>query len=363
MIAAQFETNPESVPPEIYDVCTPSDGGREVVNATRTHCETHKWVALDLIGAFGFHTAVFSIDQLPMYVYAVDGEFIQPQLVHAVTVTNGDRYSVLVDLTDAQPGDYPMRLASVAPLQLLATHGILSYRVEKSEQPLLESTTPYILDNGRPASPATVFFSQAAQKQFHPPETLPAPGTYSVAQTFKLSMRVAGTSYEWALNHTSLPSEHTDAHATADPVVLFSPQPYRADNTTITTTNGTYVDLVFITAQAPQPAHPIHKHGNKMWLLGSGAGSFPWATVDEAAAANPAAFNLVDPPRRDGFATPPAPAGQGPRWMAVRYHASHPGAWLLHCHVQGHLTGGMAVVIQDGIDHWPEVPIEYLTYV
>ena len=43
----------------------------------------------------------------------------------------------------------------------------------------------------------------------------------------------------------------------------------------------------------------------------------------------------------------------------MRYHASNPGAWLLHCHVLGHLIGGMQVVLLDGVDDWPEMPEEY----
>ncbi len=105
---------------------------------------------------------------------------------------------------------------------------------------------------------------------------------------------------------------------------------------------------------APQPSHPIHKHGNKMWLIGSGQGTFRWSSVEEAN------FNLVDPPRRDGFATLDAP--HAPTWTAVRYQVTNPGAWVIHCHIQTHFMGGMSMLIQDGVDHWPTVPPEYLAY-
>ncbi|GAB1315221.1 Multicopper oxidase [Madurella fahalii] len=360
VLAAGKETDVSAIPPEIFDVCIPSTGPKEVISVNRTKCEKRKWVAIEVIGVFGLLTTSFSIDELPMYVYAVDGEYIEPQLVHAITVTNGDRYSVLIDLTNAQPGDYPIRAASVSTVQLMAATATLSYHIENTDKAPITDTTPYILDNGLAASPATVFFSQLAQRQFNPTETLPPPGSYSPAATYKLIMRISGNTYEWALNTTSLPSYHTDAHTNNLPVLLFDPEPYRMDNHTITTTNNTYIDLIFISATAQQPAHPIHKHGNKMFLLGYGAGTFPWASVEEAMGEVPQAFNLVDPPHRDGFAT--RPAGTGPQWMAVRYHVSQPGAWLLHCHIQGHLLGGMSVIIQDGIDAWPTVPQEYLEY-
>lgn len=46
--------------------------------------------------------------------------------------------------------------------------------------------------------------------------------------------------------------------------------------------------------------------------------------------------------------------------MVLRYQVVNPGAFLLHCHVQTHVAGGMVVAMLDGVDEWPEVPEEYL---
>lgn len=133
---------------------------------------------------------------------------------------------------------------------------------------------------------------------------------------------------------------------------------------------------------------------------GAGAGQFNWTSVADARKEIPEMFNLVNPPMRgasfqlysrypwagkslicvpDTFTT--IPAFQGPSWMAVRYHGmsptylftvslgscranilesivQNPGvreiqkylpssfmltkqAFLLHCHIDPHLTGGM----------------------
>ncbi|KAK4120745.1 multicopper oxidase [Parathielavia appendiculata] len=127
-------------------------------------------------------------------------------------------------------------------------------------------------------------------------------------------MKATGNSYSWALNTTSLPANVTDESSSPpSEVILFSPQPNIRNNVTITTQNNTWIDLVFVTAAAPQPAHPIHKHGNKMWLLGTGTGEWVWSSVAEAARALPAGtFNFADPPRRDSFATLPALASDLP---------------------------------------------------
>ncbi|KAK4120744.1 multicopper oxidase [Parathielavia appendiculata] len=163
VIAAGYPTNLSAVPSDIFDTCTPSNGTKEVITVTKKPGDHEKWVALDVIGTFGLVTVSFSIDGLSMYIYAVDGEYIKPQLVEAITVTNGDRYSVLVRLTEAQPGDYPIRIASVATAQLLAASATLSYHVEtRGDAQNIPSPTRYIQDNGLPTSSSVTCRNEAA---------------------------------------------------------------------------------------------------------------------------------------------------------------------------------------------------------
>jgi len=57
----------------------------------------------------------------------------------------------------------------------------------------------------------------------------------------------------------------------------------------------------------------------------------------------PENFNLNNPPYRDGFYT--LPVSTTSTWLAVRYQVINPGAFLLHCHINPHLTGGMGYVV------------------
>ncbi|KAK0648461.1 multicopper oxidase [Cercophora newfieldiana] len=342
-------TNVSAIPPEIFDQCTPTNAPREVIKVNKKGGDETTWVAFDLIGTFGLITGVFSIDEHPMYIYAVDGDYIEPQQVEAVSLTNGDRYSVLVELT--KPGDYTMRMVSLTMPQMFTGTATLSYRDPKKPAPPTKESVPYVSDVGLNLTASVRFFDQAKMKAFPP-----APISQTAQQTVKVAMRVAGPfSYNWALNDTVYPMALDDATP-----LLFRPDPERNNNVTITTKSGTWVDLIFQAVNFPMPPHPIHKHGNKMYLLGQGNGLFNWSSVAEAAKVIPASFNFVDPPRRDGFSTPAAL--QGPSWMAVRYHVNNPGAWLLHCHQQSHLQGGMSMAIQDGVDKWVTVPKEYLNY-
>ncbi|KAG5981240.1 hypothetical protein E4U55_003151 [Claviceps digitariae] len=395
--------NASALPAGSFLGCKPSHGHRgqmEVIKAPRPPGR-NSWMAIDIVGAFNSISGVVAIDDHDMWVYAMDGLYIQPQRVQAVAVANGERYSVMVKLR--RGGRFKVRCHSTSAPQTITGYAILRVpegqdeeedednnkggQEEEQEMEILyteegqtnkkemeeqdeeyeneenENAHPlhkqWINLRGQPLSPDVVFFNQTRAHPFPPEQMAPTADALHV-----LNMRrVNGRSYLWALNSTSLRPTELER---LDPPLLLLDTEARADasqanannNVTIVTRNGTWVDLVFRAAHQLMPAHPIHKHGVKMFLLGSGTGPFPWTSVEQAARERPGQFNLVDPPRRDGVLSVPVGSGQE-SWMAVRYQVSNPGPWLLHCHIGNHMMGGMMMVILDGVDAWPEVPREY----
>ncbi|KMT05369.1 hypothetical protein BVRB_7g175010 [Beta vulgaris subsp. vulgaris] len=77
--------------------------------------------------------------------------------------------------------------------------------------------------------------------------------------------------------------------------------------------------------------HPMHLHGYQFFVVGSGKGNFDPNR-------DPARFNLVDPTIRNTIGT--SPGG----WVAIRFIADNPGVWFMHCHIDLHLTWGLAMV-------------------
>ncbi|KIH94431.1 laccase TilA [Sporothrix brasiliensis 5110] len=352
-------SNLSAIPPDVFDVCTPTEHALATVEVTRS-ASSETWTAFDVIGAFGLLTGMFAIDGHALWLYAVDGSYIEPMRVDAIPVTNGARYSVLVPVAAAD-GNYTIRFASTTGAQSITGFANMVVRAEdentsvrvpaRSEMP----TAPVINDVGTNTSSSVVFFKQADMLAFPPDDdvrTSPA----AANRTYTLGIRVAGASYSWALNHTAYPMQ-----LDSDTPLLFQPAPAGRDNVTLTTRAGEWIDLVFQELSFPMPPHPIHKHGNKMWLIGTGDGIFPYSSVAEALQHIPQQFNMDTPPKRDTLLTPAATTG--PAWMVVRYRVTNPGAWFVHCHIQSHLMGGMAVAIQDGIDQWPTVPVQYRDYV
>lgn len=83
--------------------------------------------------------------------------------------------------------------------------------------------------------------------------------------------------------------------------------------------------------------HPLHLHGYRFFVVGSGTGNFDNVT-------DPLSYNLHDPPEVNTFPIPKD------GWAAIRFKASNPGVWFFHCHFDKHLSWGMATafIVKDG---------------
>ncbi|KAL6644910.1 hypothetical protein ACP70R_013988 [Stipagrostis hirtigluma subsp. patula] len=101
---------------------------------------------------------------------------------------------------------------------------------------------------------------------------------------------------------------------------------------------GAVVQIVFQdTGIFAAEEHPMHIHGYHFYVLATGFGNYDPRR-------DAAKFNLVDPPSRNTIGVPVG------GWAVVRFVADNPGVWLVHCHIDAHLTGGlaMALLVEDG---------------
>lgn len=78
----------------------------------------------------------------------------------------------------------------------------------------------------------------------------------------------------------------------------------------------------------PPLPHPIHLHGHDFWVLAQGTGTYSSVLPP---------LTLNNPIKRD---TATLPAGG---YLVIAFQTDNPGAWLAHCHVPGHTSGGFAV--------------------
>jgi FtsP/CotA-like multicopper oxidase with cupredoxin domain len=337
VLQGDWEHHPEKLPSGLNSGCTPSQGLSSVfqVNANMT------WASFNFIGAASLKALAVSIDEHPMYIYEVDGHYIEPQLAHKVPIYNGERYSVMIKL-DQKPTNYTMRVAGNGN-QVISGYATVNYQGGQQRQ---GESKPYI-DYGGVNTTASVITLNTTNLPPYP-ATVPA----TTADDFHiLSLGRINSSWQWTLDGTAfLPANL----ATMKPALLDPKAPGINSALKIETKNDTWVDIVFqlvIPASTKlQPPHPMHKHSNKAFLMAAGQGKFTWGSLEQAATESPQSF-LATPIYRDTFDTSPA----GEAWIAIRYHVQNPGAFLLHCHMETHLSTGMGLVLLDGVDVWPKV--------
>ncbi|KAG1809741.1 laccase [Suillus variegatus] len=87
------------------------------------------------------------------------------------------------------------------------------------------------------------------------------------------------------------------------------------------------IELTFNPDNSPGGPHPFHLHGHSFAVI-RGAGS--------------TAYNYIDPVMRDTVNT----GNTGDR-VTIRFITDNPGPWLLHCHIDWHLSAGLAIVFAE----------------
>lgn len=116
--------NASSQPPES---CSNTTSDLTVIPAN----PENEWVALNFINAGSVSALTVSIDSHVMWIYAVDGFYVVPQKYLILTIQIGERYQVMVPLTQTS-GNFYIRAATYPTgtmQQVLQSKAILSYEV------------------------------------------------------------------------------------------------------------------------------------------------------------------------------------------------------------------------------------------
>lgn len=276
---ANFTFDVDAIPSDIYFECNPSEGETEVIEVD----ESKGFAAITFISSSGFELLKYTIDGHSFWVYAVDGQYITPQLVDTVVINNGDRISCMIPL-DQAPADYTIRVTNQGLNQIVSGFATLSYSGS----------------DGADADDSLAIMNYAGTnstvpRQFAPPRAAPFPAremAQTPDQTFVLTSRKIGTPYTW----TAVGSESFNITREDETPFLFEdPEEIPIEDVVLRTKMGEWIDLIIKIAGPLAQPHPFHKHANKAYVLGQGPGDFPWSSVAEAQAAGvlpPTAFNM-----------------------------------------------------------------------
>ncbi|KAF7596585.1 hypothetical protein BBP40_000985 [Aspergillus hancockii] len=340
-----FPRNDSKVPPGLESGCIATVGTHEVIEVD----PENGWASLKFISAAWLKAFIASIDEHPMWIYEVDGHYIEPQLAHTMVMYNGERYSAMIKL-DKEHKDYTIRVPDTNADQIIAGFATLRYKGSN----LIEDSEPYVNYGGLNTTADVVALNESLLAPY-PNIQLP-----TVADQFiNLTFGRRESAYQWTLEGEQL----YDVMANYNNPILYNLDAKKnlANKVTVETKNGTWVDVLLQVGVMPdtppiQAPHIIHKHSNKAFIVGEGDGFFEWTNVEEAAAERPELFEFERPRLRDTYMVLGL---QGPKWMVIRYQVVNPGPFIIHCHIETHLFNGMGVALLDGVDEWPEVPTEY----
>ncbi|KAH0428988.1 conidial pigment biosynthesis oxidase arb2 brown2 [Colletotrichum camelliae] len=289
-------------------------------------------------------------DEHEFYVVAADGEFVHPQKVHAANCNLGERISILIRMNQ-KPGDYAIRVTSLRREQIIQGIGILRYPGQNAEnKQKVPKTKSWVHLNGTLISPSSVYMDET---KLAPYPARPPPAKSD--NTVRFFVNMTGPS-SWALNI----GPH-QAFRQQLPPLLWDEESrgvttYGDDVHGGSLLNGTVVDIIFENGANVTSQHPFYKHNNKAFIIGTGSGGFPWATVEDAIRDGGMAkhFNLIDPPNRDGCRL----GNSTGDWTVIRYEISFPAASMLHCHMIHHFAAGQQVVLLEGVESMAKIPAE-----
>ncbi|KAH7360649.1 laccase-1 [Rhexocercosporidium sp. MPI-PUGE-AT-0058] len=351
--------NYSAIPFGMQEGCVAANNTKDPMSIIKVD-PADKWVSVNVVMASTLRVSTFSIDNHYMWIYEMDGAYIEPVKSQAMVMYPGQRIAAMIKLNQT-PSDYTIRVAGYPGTGVMAGFAVFSY---KGGKPMKNYTLGYEVPSKQSAGWID-YGGVNRTADFHqfdgffdlaPPYPPKVPAMPKPSDPLHyIPMARFGAAWQWSMNSQSLMPVDGESYA---PLLYNKSYPgaLRPD-LVIRTKNNTWVDLILQAGAPPGPVeinHVIHKHASRFWVIGQGAGVWNYSSVAEGMKVEPQSFNLVNPNYRDSTVTPFYVG-----WVAIRYLVDNPGPWLLHCHVETHLAGGMAMVLLDGIDTWPTIPPEY----
>lgn len=123
----------------------------------------------------------------------------------------------------------------------------------------------------------------------------------------------------------------------------FLPAVYGAQTNAYAYKHGSIVQMTVFNWDAG--FHPFHMHGHEFQVVHK---SYD-VTSDDPMLNPPFNETQANPARRDTVTIPPTGS------VTIRWRADNPGAWLFHCHVDWHMSSGLAMVLVEAPERMQEL--------
>lgn len=272
-----------------------------------------------------------------MYVIETDGVECEPYPIDVVTISVAQRFSILVKAKEKPTQNYGIAvyqsedMYDVVPPELVLNNTVtLEYfpdqdRAEEfviEEYPLINDTEFRPVEKIASAKPDVEFTIHAYFDTFND-------------GTNRASFTQEGGFQNVTYRSPQVPSIFTAMSMGED---AFKPEVYGQQTGVIT---YKHMDMIQLTVHNWDAGfHPFHLHGHEFMVIEK---SFN-VSSDDPVENPPILEDQENPARRDTITIPP----EGK--VVLRWRADNPGVWFFHCHIDWHLSSGLAMVFVEAPD-------------
>ncbi|RDX67257.1 Laccase-14, partial [Mucuna pruriens] len=265
----------------------------------------------------------FAIAKHQLTVVGTDGSYVKPVKVDYITISPGQTMDVLLEANQLASERYYMAAkayssAARTDFDKTITTAIVEYNYRGKNIPSSRSSTPLmpLLPGFNDTNASINLLSQLR----------------SLADDEHPIDNISGVYEE---DFPNVPPLLFDFTANNPPPILNTPSV--ATEVNVLEYNSTVEIVLQGTNLLAGTEHPIHLHGYSFYVVGWGFGNFD---KDK----DPLSYNLHDPPYQNTVAVPKN------GWTTIRFRANNPGVWFMHCHLERHVTWGMAMtfIVKNG---------------
>ncbi|KAL2324692.1 hypothetical protein Fmac_023750 [Flemingia macrophylla] len=334
-----------------------------------------KTYLLRIVNAAVQNVLFFAIAKHKLTVVGTDGSYVKPVTVDYITISPGQTMDVLLEANQALDRYYMAARAYSSAANVSFNENTTTAIVEYKGKHIPSSTTALLpllpAFNDTNASVNLLSQLRSLADDEHPIDvpldistnlffttsvnTLPCANGSTCAgpNGNRLSASMNNISFELPSNNNILRAYYNNISGvygenfpdvppllfdfTADNIPSFLNTPSVATEVNVLEYNSTVEIVLQGTNLLAGTEHPIHLHGYSFYVVGWGFGNFD---KDK----DPLSYNLVDPPYQNTVAIPKN------GWTAIRFRAKNPGVWFMHCHLDRHVTWGMAMtfIVKNG---------------
>ncbi|OJJ34660.1 hypothetical protein ASPWEDRAFT_110479 [Aspergillus wentii DTO 134E9] len=279
------------------------------------------------IGAFA--SQYFWIEDHEMSIVEVDGIWTEPANTSMIYITAAQRVSVLVTMKNDTSANYAM-MGSMDTDLFDTIPSTLNWNVT--------GWLEYDSSADKPAAKEVASFDPYDDMQLVPVDGMAIYGDADYTITLDLTMDDLGDGANYAFFNDisyvapkvpTLYSVLTTGSAATDASI------YGTDTNAFVLEKDQIVDIVLNNDDTG--THPFHLHGHAFQAI--------WRSDEDGGHYNASTATFSSTPMRRDTLYAPASGN-----FVIRFKADNPGVWFFHCHIEWHLSAGLAaVMIEDPI--------------